>query len=270
MPQTPHSVARLTAHVKKLTQQSLPAGSLDFFAAGHRVGVMLPEMVSSLRAHPEFIQAFAFENSRVCLKAPAGTEEAVMADRARRLHDAGLFFQWRDELLDVFDLDTGEKLFKAERGAFRFFGMETRAVYAVGSRSDGNIFICRRSPAKQIDPDLWDALAAGMIAADESPEESLAREIDEEAGLTSGYIFESDWVEIAVRRVVEEGWMHENAIARLVRVADGVTPVNKDGEVSEIRTVGKEELLDLIGCGQTPADTALVFLTTLFGTKESL
>lgn len=142
--------------------------------------------------------------------------------------------------------------------------MLTTSVYAVGTRRDGRVFVSLRSRTKQVDPGLWDALAAGMISANESRETAVAREIAEEAGLTDRYTIDSDWTCLKVRRTVPEGWMAEDAYVCRIVVNDDAHPKNVDGEVEEIRCVCKDELFAMIKHGQTPVDTGLVFLNSLF------
>lgn len=134
----------------------------------------------------------------------------------------------------------------------------------MGTRRDGRVFVSLRSRTKQVDPGLWDALAAGMISANESRETALEREIAEEAGLTCGYTIDSGWTCLKVRRTVPEGWMAEDAYVCRVVVDDDSMPQNVDGEVEEIRCVCKDELFAMIRHGQTPVDTGLVFLNSLF------
>ena len=92
----------------------------------------------------------------------------------------------------------------------------------------------------------------------------MAGEIAEEAGLTDRYTIDSDWTCLKIRRTVPEGWMAEDAYVCRVVVDDDSMPQNVDGEVEEIRCVCKDELFAMIKHGQTPVDTGLVFLNSLF------
>ncbi len=234
-------------------------------ADDRRIGLMHSKRAQKLATDTRFCDDFQLtEDALVVFPQSSDSLEADFARVARPLHDAGYFVQWRDELLDVDDLDTGECIAHAERGLFRFFGMLTSSVYGVGVRTDGRVFVSLRSRTKQVDPGLWDALAAGMISAGESPLTALPREIAEEAGLHSGYTIEPAWRRLCVRRTVPEGWMAEDAYACRVIVSDEVEPANADGEVEEIRCLHKDELFAMIESGQCPVDTALVFLTLLF------
>ena len=131
--------------------------------------------------------------------------------------------------------------------------MATRCVYAVGTLEDGRIFMSRRSLTKQVDPGLWDCLAAGLVAAGEAPEVSLAREISEEAGLACGqWRTAGSWSRFPVRRPVEEGWMHEDALIMPVTVTDPARVHNTDGEVMAIELKSPDEVLERIAADLVP------------------
>ena len=82
--------------------------------------------------------------------------------------------------------------------------------------------------------------------------------------MTYSYTIDSGWTCLKVRRTVPEGWMAEDAYVCRVVVDDDSMPQNVDGEVEEIRCVCKDELFAMIRHGQTPVDTGLVFLNSLF------
>ena len=70
----------------------------------------------------------------------------------------------------------------AERGAVRVLGIATRAVHLVGLAPDG-AWVQRRSLTKPNHPGKWDTLMGGMVSAQDSLHQALARETWEEAGL---------------------------------------------------------------------------------------
>lgn len=267
---TSQQIAELKAKLQNVIFEKEPNDTVAVLTAqGNRIGLMQRCVAIKLTADARFSESFALQDNALVIfpnnktSDPQALSEAF--DRvARPLHDAGYFVQWRDELLSVFDLDSGKCIALAERGLFRFLGMLTTSVYAVGTRRDGRVFVSLRSRTKQVDPGLWDALAAGMISANESRETAVEREIAEEAGLTCGYTIDSGWTCLKVRRTVPEGWMAEDAYVCRVVVDDDAHPKNVDGEVEEIRCVCKDELFTMIKHGQTPVDTGLVFLNSLF------
>ncbi len=242
--------------------KSPAADALALFVEGRRIGTLSPkafdEIASSTLAH------WFVREGRCVEFSPDVPLEAAFARAADVFHRSGFFFQWRDELLDVRDLMTGEIVSRAERGLFRYFGMATQCVYAVGVDQAGRIFMSRRSETKQVDPGLWDTLAAGLVSAGEAPFVSLRRELAEEAGLDEGYALEAGgFSRFAVRRPVEEGWMHEDAFCLKVFVQDARSVHNVDGEVSVIECAGVDALLSRIERRLVPSDSAVAFLTAL-------
>ncbi len=254
----------LLARSRDLNSRAPRAGSIPLFSGGRRIGLLSPEACAQISASP-LSALFEFSGRRAVLT-PAGsaTLEETLALCAETFHAAGFFFQWRSELLDVRDLDDETVIARAERGLFRYFGMATRCVYAVGRDPAGGIFLCRRSLSKQVDPGLWDALAAGLIAAGEAPGTSLARELAEEAGLCAGdWRAAGEWLRLDVRRPVQEGWMHEDAFVLPVDVLEPGRVHNTDGEVSAIVCEDLAQVLARIARDEVPCDTALALLAVL-------
>ena len=239
-----------------------PAGMIDLWLNDHRIGLISEKTVGEINSSS--LGTFFSRMPQGVVFAPQSSFNETLALAANVFHQAGFFFQWRNELLDVCDLDTGIVLAQAERGLFRYLGMATRCIYAVGMTEDGRIFMSQRSFTKHVDPGLWDALAAGLIAAGEAPHESLAREIAEEAGLKPGdYSLEDSSWQFSIRRPVEEGWMHEDAFCQKVIVHNTENVHNTDGEVAFIELLEPAEVLERIASGIVPWDSAVAFLTAM-------
>lgn len=250
-----------------LTAQTKPVDAMDFYINDHRCGVITRSIWADFEAIPQSIRKdICFSQCHLTLQLPEDVN-----DRNRKLHEiaselsqAGLLTKWRHEDLDVFDLDTGEVFAKVERALFRFFGMKTQAVYAVGVSPDRRYWSGLRALTKPIDPGLWDTLAAGLIASGETPMSALLRELHEEAGLREQDLqFLGAPAQFTVTRVVPEGWMHELAYVFPCVVPDDSKVHNVDGEVSAFTLFSQDELLEKIRTQQTPADTAVAFLKTI-------
>lgn len=252
---------RIIKKLERFCTQTPPAGSLPFVLNGRTCGLVVPTVLDKLRVSP-FSRRFAVTSDSVALNTGPDVD-ADIALLARGMHDAGLFFQWRNELLDLTDVE-GNVLAHAERGLFRFLGLTTRAVYAVGMTPDGRIWCGLRSRTKQVDPGLWDVLAAGLVASGESVDETMAREMSEEAGLIAerDTTPTGDIVRMTVLRNVEEGWMHEEAFCRTFIVRESANVHNIDGEVEQYECIEQEEMLARIRAGKVPLDTAWAVLLT--------
>ncbi len=257
--------------LKNLTQaisQAAPVDALDFHIGNHRCGLLPSASLNALRELPSDIKdGFHFAHDCVTWMPddldPTHLNQEL-SDLGRGLHSVLKFSGWRNESLDVFDLDTGLVFARAERGLFRFFGMRTQAVYAVGVATDKRIWSGQRALTKSVDPGLWDTLAAGLVSAGENAQTSLLRELGEEAGLSENDIAAfGPWIDFTVTRPVKEGWMHEYAQARLCRIDDNAKIACQDGEVAQFALFTYEELLEKIQTRQIPDDTAVAFLKTI-------
>lgn len=253
---------RLLERALAFNSQTAPTDALSLKIAGRRVGLLLPHAVEQIR-NCSLANLFRFGQSVVEF-VPENSVDEALSLVARTFHDAGFFFQWRNELLDVVDASDDTPFAVAERGLFRYFGLATRCVYAVGFTQDGRLFLCQRSFAKQVDPGLWDVLAAGLVSQGETPEQALVREIHEEAGLTSADFQPlGRWHRFEVRRLVEEGWMHEDAFCMPVYVKNEKAVHNLDGEVCSVQCVPVDTALERIEANLVPWDTSVALLSVL-------
>lgn len=253
----------------EINSQTPPAGSLPFYCASRRCGVVVPQSLATLkrlRTQDPRLQRLDVTDAAVSLNCAPDEASGLLQQTARALSEHGALTAWRDEELDVIDLDgTGTEpavFARCERALYRFFGMKTRSVYALGVTTDGRFISGKRSATKAIDPGLWDTLAAGLIAANEPEKISLMRELQEEAGLSavSDVSFLDQPFGFTVHRAVPEGWLHEEARVFSCLVDDLQRIHNTDGEVEEFKIFTRDEVLALIDAGQFPADTALAYL----------
>lgn len=96
--------------------------------------------------------------------------------------------------------ENGEVVGKATRqechsGTKRLHAVVHLHVY----NEKGELYLQKRSPSKDIQPDKWDTAVGGHVDYGETPEEALRREACEELGIVdfepvkiAAYIFESD------------------------------------------------------------------------------
>jgi 8-oxo-dGTP pyrophosphatase MutT (NUDIX family) len=166
-----------------------------------------------------------------------GEADAALARLAQWLHDQGLASRWRDELLAVDDTQ-GTPVARIERAAVRPLGITTHAVHLIGRSAEGHHWVQQRALDKSTDPGLWDTLMGGLVSADESIEQTLEREIWEEAGLR---LHQLDGLRahgrVTVRRPLREGYMIEHIHVFEATLAAGAVPVNQDGEVAQFECV---------------------------------
>ncbi len=194
---------------------------------------------------------------------PSPDLNALLAEVAITLKEAGCARGWRNELLDV--VGEGLRLGEIERAAVRPMGLLTRAVHLNAWTPDGRLYVARRAATKNTDPDMLDTLVGGLAGAGEDMDTALVRESYEEAGLAEADIAGRDPVRNIVRmhRRLPEGYQVEDVLVSECKLADAVVPRNIDGEVSEIMAVGPEELWHLIAQEQFTLEASLVILDCL-------
>jgi 8-oxo-dGTP pyrophosphatase MutT (NUDIX family) len=208
---------------------------------------------------------FELNGSRLHLTTDPHESQAVsraLQFAARRLHETGIVREWRSEQLDV-RADDGRVVATIERAACRALGIETRSVQLNGFRADGSLVAARRAAHKLSDPNRWDNLAAGMIAAGERDRQALVREAYEEAGLRLEQLPLMRGSRLRVQRPVAEGLMIETVQVFDVQLPDDFAPANQDGEVAAFETWPVEAAVDAIERGEFTLQASMAILDAL-------
>lgn len=86
------------------------------------------------------------------------------------------------EIVEIVDRDN-RPCGTAERRHMRRAGLTHRASYILVINGQGQLFIQKRTAAKDIYPSYWEVAAGGVVLAGESYEESARRELAEELGI---------------------------------------------------------------------------------------
>ena len=174
------------------------------------------------------------------------------------LRDANCLRGWRDELLDV--VAGEDKLGVMERTALRPFGLPTKAVHLNAWTPDGRLWVARRALSKSTDPGMWDTLVGGLAGSGEDLEAALVRECGEEAGLDEPDLINRTPLRTILRihRRLPEGYQVEDVLTSTCVLAADASPVNRDGEVMEIRAIEVAEAVRLLAEGEFTLEAALV------------
>jgi 8-oxo-dGTP pyrophosphatase MutT (NUDIX family) len=195
----------------------------------------------------------------------APARSAALQDALLRLRALGHLPGWRNEQF-AFCAEGGETyLLQAERAGFYFLGMRSDAVHVNGFRADARMWVARRSAAKQVDPGLLDNLCAGGVAADETLQTCLQRELYEEAGIRLGtehlLRFRGS---TEVGRVRDGGWHVERLHVYNLLLQANEQPCNRDGEVQEFLLLGAAELAGLVHAEKCTPDAAAAIVQGLY------
>ncbi|MBP0637063.1 DUF4743 domain-containing protein [Cupriavidus sp. AcVe19-6a] len=268
-------MARIAASVAARTGFD-PASKLRLVVAGQQVGWLPRSHAAILRGMgcilgPE--EGVADGTAAVeLLPGRSGFDvlSAALAALAHQLADAGHVRGWRHELFAVTAALDAPALAAVERAAARFLGLLTFASHMNGivDTADAGggpvLWISRRSPAKSVDPGMWDNLVAGGMPHGSDPLATLVRECEEESGIPpalAGRVQPHGMIEVL--RDLPEGVQWEQVYVYDLMLPPGFVPRNQDGEVSEHRRVGLAALLDIMSSGAMTVDATLVTLDAL-------
>lgn len=247
LPATPAALQDLYSRLSQAVQEAPHEGSLPLFIAGRRCGLATPNAVNALVSLPGV--SLAEGGLSIGRDYFPGAElDALLADVALLLHEAGCLRGWRDELLDIFPEDNSPCVGVIERAAMRPLGLLTRAVHLNAWTQDGRLWIARRSLTKSTDPGMWDTLVGGLVGTGEDLDLALVRECDEEAGLDAPHITQRTPLRTLLRmyRRLPEGLQNEDVLTSTCVLASDVKPANRDGEVMEIRQATMAEALRMV------------------------
>lgn len=251
------------------------AAKLRLMADGRQVG-WLP------RAHAGILRGFGavlgperpLADGSVAVALLPGRDDfdarsAALQTLSRQLADAGHVRGWRDELFAVTAALNAPAVAVVERAAARFLGLLTFASHMNGivdgaAGGQPALWISRRSPAKAVDPGMWDNLVAGGMPHGSDPLATLVRECEEESGIPPALArgVQAHGM-IEVLRDLPEGVQWEQVYVYDLLLPPGFTPHNQDGEVSEHRRVEVAPLLAIMSAGAMTVDATLVTLDAL-------
>ncbi|HUP97085.1 MAG TPA: DUF4743 domain-containing protein [Usitatibacter sp.] len=241
--------------------------ALPFYVREHAVGWLRPSFADELRRWPH---VFEVNDAFVTLRAQPDTAQgrtAAMAEVTRDLKKDGVIRGWRDELVSVATHYGAPELFRIERAASRHFGLVAYAAHLNGFVRRGGLahaWIARRSPDKSIGPGKLDNLVGGRIAAGMSVDETLRKEAWEEAGIAPGLLGDVNCLgAVRVEYSVPEGLHREILFVHDLWLPADFVPTNQDGEVSEIRCMPVEEVLQNLLTGDFTLDAGTVMIDGL-------
>ena len=245
--------------------RELPA--LPFYVKEHVAGWLRPSFADQLRRWPH---VFEVGGAFVALKpkpdTPQGRTEA-MAQVLKDLARDGVITGWRDEMVSVTQAYGQPELLRMERAASRHFGIMGYGAHLNGFTRRGamvNAWVARRSASKPVDPDKLDNLVGGRISAGMSVDETLRKEAWEEAGIPPGLLAGLNCISaVRVEYSVPEGLHREVLFVHDLWLPDDFKPANQDGEVSEIRSMAVEEVLQRLLAGEFTLDAGTVMIDGL-------
>ena len=221
--------------------EASPAVYLPFWLGGAIRGRVRRDVAEILRTLPH-IEPAELGWRLVESGASRTVRSRALQEVAQGLRRHGLIADWRNELSVVLD-ESGAEVARCERGAFRTLGLQNRAVHVNGYRADGQLWVARRSTLKRADPGKLDNLAAGGVAAGESPRRTALREAWEEAGVPARLARRVDFPGMVIRSLRETtfGVHDELVIVADLELPQDFLPEGRDGEVAEFLCLSPAE-----------------------------
>ncbi len=142
------------------------------------------------------------------------------------------------ELFEIFDKE-GNALGTEKRGIVHRAGVLHKGIHGYLLDEKGRVFIQKRSQEKENEPGKWDASIAEHLKPGESFEDAFKRGVKEELGVE---VKEAE--KIGEREnLFEKGEIHDRDWVGLFKgKIEGEIKLQKE-EVSEVKWIGKEELL---------------------------
>ena len=181
---------------------------------------------------------------------------------------ARLGFRPREEAFDVRSDETGAVVAQVDRGALPLLGIAALGVHLNGlvERADGpHLWVGRRAANKQLDPGKLDHLVAGGVPAGLTPEQTLAKEAAEEAGLPSALVRRARPVAvIAYAMERREGLRRDRLHCYDLELPEDFAPSPVDGEVSGFELWPLARALDAVRDGDAFKFNVNLVLIDLF------
>ena len=258
------------AALEEMLQNTARSAPLDFmpihFSGGVKpgqvIGYLSPEFTPFLQESlaKEPIPHINMSHDHLTIASAKPLALSISLDKlADRMQQNGFIPGWRHEEFAWVDED-GHAYFQLERAAFRAFGFRSMATHANGYTKSGNIWLGRRSENKHTDPGQLDNLAAGGIAADETPWVCIRRELWEEAGVPpqiSDQIVPAGSIHMR-RPIPNQGFHDEQLFIYDLELLDSFIPTNHDGEVSGFIEISLSEAAARILADEFTSDAAFV------------
>jgi 8-oxo-dGTP pyrophosphatase MutT (NUDIX family) len=238
------------------------ASYIPLWIAGAIRGRVRRDVAEVLRGFPGI--ATAEIGLRLIESGSRAARSRSLQEVAQGLRRNGLIADWRNELSSILD-ESGAEVARCERGAFRTLGLQNRAVHVNGYRPDGSLWVARRSELKRADPGKLDNLAAGGVAAGESPRRTARREAWEEAGVPTSLARKLDFPGMVIHSLRETtfGVHDELVIVADLELPQDFEPVGRDGEVSEFLCMSVAEAEAALQRGEFTIEAGLALRESL-------
>ncbi|EHH68601.1 NUDIX hydrolase [Gluconobacter morbifer] len=231
------ALAPFMRHIRACNDAVLPGDRKPFFCGSEPMGWVTPET-------GRFLAELGLKRDD-SYGVQTGTE---LSHLSRWLCDQDVYASHHED----FDVrsKTGVVLGQVDRGAIPVLGVAAEGVHLNGlvERPDGTfLWIARRSRSKRLDPGKLDHLVAGGISAGLSPDATVIKEAQEEAGIPDAVTRTAQPVsrlQYALER--PEGLRRDILHCYDLVLPPDFVPVAEDGEVESFHLLPLQEVFGLV------------------------
>ena len=225
-------------HIERCRNATLPAGRLPLLHEGTSIGLVDPASLDWL-TDPACNGLLTVTDRAVTL--PDGQNLRQVSNLLARQKRYVPFHEW----FDVRSPD-GTIIGQVDRALIPVFGVEASGVHMNGLvRKEAGLYlwVARRSPQKRLDPGKLDHLVAGGMSSGLTPDETLAKEAEEEAAIPAPLARQARHVSTlhyAMSR--PEGLRRDRLYCYDLFLPQDFVPHINDGEVESFHLMPVEEV----------------------------
>ena len=226
-----------------------PARAMPLWAGEHRIGWLRRDNAEALARHHHVFQ-IGHHSAQLRVTGDADAISRTVDRVVDTLVTARLVPKWRNETFDVAPRWGEPPIFRLDRGAVPFFGVRAYGVHLNGYRRDGDrysLWIGKRASNKQVSPGKLDNMVAGGIGNGYGAAATLAKEAEEEAGVTAELVARATAAGgLTYRMETKIGIRDDVMFVYDLEVPDDFTPSNGDGEIAGFELMPLTDVLERI------------------------
>jgi 8-oxo-dGTP pyrophosphatase MutT (NUDIX family) len=227
-----------------------PAQAIPLWAGEHRIGWLRRDNAGVLARLGGTVFAVETDRARLLADGDTDTVSRAVDGVVDKLVAERLVPKWRNETFDVAPLWGEKPIFRLDRGAVPFFGVRAYGVHLNGYRRIGGqywLWVGKRASNKQVSPGKLDNMVAGGIGNGYAALATLAKEAEEEAGVTAELVARATAAgALTYRMATKLGVRDDVMFVYDLEAPEDFTPSNGDGEIAGFELMPLATILERI------------------------
>lgn len=227
-----------------------PAQAIPLRAGEHRIGWLRRGNAGVLARLGGGVFEVKAGGARLLAEGDADTVGRAVDGVVDQLIAERLVSKWRNETFDVAPCWGEKPIFRLDRGAVPFFGVRAYGVHLNGYRRIAGqywLWIGKRASNKQVSPGKLDNMVAGGIGNGYAALATLAKEAEEEAGVSVELVAHATAVgALTYRMETKSGIRDDVMFVYDLEVPADFTPSNGDGEIAGFELMPLATILERI------------------------